>query len=87
MSYSPYATIAKLEAKVSDLEGELKIAWEDDPIVPELRSRLEDVASLALANGLRADAAERRIAKAIDVLLNNDIARCVAEAVAVLRGE
>lgn len=52
-----------------------------------LEATLAEAQALALANGLRADAAERRIAKAIDVLLNNDIARCVAEAVAVLRGE
>lgn len=55
--------------------------------IAELEAALAEAQALALANGMRADAAERRIAKAIDVLLNNDIARCVAEAVAVLRGE
>ena len=63
-------------ARVTELEGELKIAWEEDPLVPDLRARVAELErenrGLLTANGAlieeqraanaRADAAERKVA-------------------------
>lgn len=59
------AQVAQLTARLNEVTAELTIAWEDDPLVPELRAALE-------AERAEHQALKDRVARAVDAWEVND---------------